>query len=73
MNFFFYFKKFLVIIFYKQENNKNYTNLKSYQFINLLNIIKNIITIILVIKMDYITITPNFLFKSIVKSNKNHI
>lgn len=44
-----YFKKSIVIIFYKQNNNKNYIKPKSYYLMSLFSIIKKIIKAILAV------------------------
>lgn len=59
-----HFKEFIIIIFYKQKNNKDFTSSKSYLPINLLNIIRKIMEVVLTAKISYITRTHNFLSKT---------
>lgn len=59
-----YFKEFIIIIFYKKRYNRNFINLKNYQFINLFNTIKKIIKVILIARINYLAIIYNFLSKT---------
>lgn len=59
-----YFKKSIIMILYKQKNIKNFTSLKSYQPISLLNIVEKIIKEMLVARISYMAIIYNLLLKT---------
>lgn len=59
-----YFKKSAIIILCKHKNNKNFTSLKIYRFIFLLNLISKIIEAILATKISYIVTAYNLLPKT---------
>ncbi len=58
-----HFKEFIIIILHKNGSKKDFTSLKSYQLISLLNTVKKIIKIVLVAKICYMVITNNLLSK----------
>ena len=59
-----HFNKLIVIIYCKLGGAKDYISQKSYWLISLLNILGNIIKLMLVTKIRYMTITRHLLLKT---------
>lgn len=59
-----YFKESITVILHKISGNQDYTRLKNYQPISLLNILSKIIEIILATRISYIVTAYNLLFKT---------
>lgn len=59
-----YFKESIIVILHKQGGIRDFTNSKSYQLINLFNMVRKIMEIVLAARISYMAITHNLLLKT---------